>query len=39
VPSFKRARTSLAQQHDLLGDQASGPYPSCFTPIVVTCLL
>lgn len=39
VPSFKRARTSLAQQHDLLGDQASGPYPSCFTSIVVTCLL
>jgi hypothetical protein len=26
VPSFKRARTSLAQQHDLLGDKASGSY-------------
>ena len=24
VPSFKRAHTSLAQQHDLLGDEASG---------------
>lgn len=24
VPSFKRARTSIAQQHDLLGGEASG---------------
>jgi len=24
VPLFKRARTSIAQQHDLLGGEASG---------------
>jgi hypothetical protein len=24
VPSFKRARTSLAQQHDLLNNEAAG---------------
>jgi hypothetical protein len=30
VPSFKRARTSLAQQHDLLGDQASGSSNNLF---------
>jgi len=30
VPSFKRARTSLAQQHDLIGGEASGKTYSWF---------
>jgi len=37
VPSFKRARTSLAQQHDLLGDQASGSYPYLFKYLIAPC--
>jgi len=39
VPSFKRARTSLAQQHDLLGDQASGSYPPLFKYLNDPCSL
>ena len=37
VPSFKHARTALAQQHDLLGDQASGLSLTSFTYLYILC--
>ena len=37
VPSFKRVCTALAQQHDLLGDQASGSLPISFTYLDILC--
>ena len=37
VPSFKRMCTALTQQHDLLGDQASGSLPISFTYLDILC--
>jgi len=37
VPSFKHACTSLAQQHNLLGNQASGPYLYLFKYLPAPC--